>query len=96
MLLKTIIKTLNQHRKDLSLQGVRALTTFGSVARNEYTSKSDIDILIDFDAKKRLFAFVELKNYLESILPCEVDLVTKNALYPALKSQILQEAKHIF
>ena len=52
MLLKTIIKTLSQHRKDLSLQGVRALAIFGSVARNENTAKSDIDILIDFDAKK--------------------------------------------
>jgi hypothetical protein len=96
MLLKTITKILNQHRKDLLQKGVRALAIFGSVARNESTSKSDIDILIDFDAKKGLFAFVGIKNYLESILECEVDLVTKNALHPALKSQILQEAKHVF
>ena len=96
MLLKTITKILNHHRTDLSLQGVRSLAIFGSVARNESTAKSDIDILIDFDAKKGLFAFVGLKNYLENILHCEVDLVTKNALHPALKTQILREAKHVF
>ena len=96
MLLKNSIKILKHHREDLSLQGVRALAIFGSVARNENTSKSDIDILIDFDSKKGLFAFVGLKSYLESILHCEVDLVTKNALHPALKPQILREAKHVF
>ena len=96
MSLKDISKILNQHREDLALKGVRTLAVFGSVARNENTSKSDIDILIDFDAKKGLFAFVGLKHYLEDILDCEVDLVTKNALHPALKAQILQEAKYVF
>ncbi len=96
MLLKKIIKTLRTHQKTLSLKGVRELSVFGSVARNESTSKSDIDILIDFDSKKGLFVFVGLKYYLENILDCEVDLVTKNALHPALKSRILKEAKHVF
>lgn len=57
---------------------------------------SDIDILVDFDSKKGLFMFVGLKNYLESILQCEVDLVTKKALHPALKKKILSEAKEVF
>ena len=96
MLLKDAMKTLKHHRKSLSSQGVRELSIFGSVARNESTSKSDIDILIDFDSKKGLFVFVGLKNYLENILCCKVDLVSRNALHPALKPQILQEAKHVF
>lgn len=96
MLLKTVIETLKSHQETLSSKGVKELSIFGSIVRNEDTPNSDIDILIDFDAKKGLFVFVNLKNYLENILDCEVDLVTKNALHPALKSRILKEAKHVF
>lgn len=76
--------------------GVRSLAIFGSVARNEGTSESDIDILIDFEPGKGLFVFIEIKNYLEKLFDGEVDLVTKNALHPALKEQILREAKYVF
>ncbi len=96
MQLKDAIKIIKRHHKNLLSQGVREIAIFGSVARNESTSKSDIDILIDFDPKKGLFVFVGLKNYLESILNCKVDLVSKNALHPALKLRILQEAKYVF
>lgn len=96
MLLKSATKILKQHKKELTDQGVRTLEIFGSVARGESMAKSDVDILIDFDSKRGFFVFIELKDYLESILHCQVDLVTKNALHPALKPQILLEAKHVF
>lgn len=87
---------LESHRKDLSRLGSRHLAIFGSIVRNEANKKSDIDILVDFDIKKSLFDFVDLKLYLEDILKCEVDLVSKRALHPALKKRILNEAKQIF
>ncbi len=96
MFLKEVKKILSDHKRELLKKGVRALSLFGSVARNESTSKSDVDILVDFDSKKGLFFFVELKKYLEKLLDCEVDLVTKNALHPALKKRVLDEAKHVF
>lgn len=96
MLLKEAKKILSKHKKDLSQLGVRNLALFGSVARNEGTAKSDVDILIDFDSKRGLFVFVDIKMYLEKLLDCEVDLVTKNALHPALKDRILREAKYVF
>lgn len=89
-------KILKTHQEDLSEYGVRALSIFGSIARDEGKKGSDIDILVDFDSKKGLFMFVGLKNYLESILDCEVDLVTKKALHPALKKRIISEARQIF
>lgn len=96
MLLKEAKKILTDHKKDLSRLGVRTLSLFGSVARNKASIRSDIDILIDFDSKKGLFAFMGLKNYLEGLLHCDVDLVTKSALHPALRKKILDEAKHVF
>lgn len=89
-------KILCEHKKDLIKRGARALAIFGSTARNESSKKSDVDILIDFDSKKGLFLFVRLKKYLEELLDCDVDLVTKNALHPALRNRILEEAKHVF
>jgi hypothetical protein len=87
---------LISHKEHLSQLGTRHLAIFGSTARNEAKKSSDIDILVDFDAKKGLFVFVDLKFYLEEILKCEVDLVSKRALHPALKKRILSEAKQVF
>lgn len=89
-------KILKTHKKDLSRLGANALAVFGSIARDEGKKNSDVDILVDFDAKKGLFGFADLKFYLEEILHCDVDLVSKRALHPALKKRILSEAKQIF
>ena len=96
MQLKDVKKILTTRKKDLLQRGVKALAIFGSIARGEGTARSDIDILVDFDSKRGLFGFVDLKNYLEEILKTNVDLVTKNALHPALKENILREAKNVF
>lgn len=91
------VKTaLLYHRKELSELGSRHLAIFGSIAKNEATKSSDIDILVDFDSKKDLFGFIDLKFYLEDLLKCKVDLVSRQALHPALKKRILSEAKQIF
>lgn len=87
---------LLSHKSQLSQLGSKHLAIFGSTARNEATKASDIDILVDFDAKKDLFGFIDLKFYLEKVLKCPVDLVSKKALHPALKKRILDEAKQIF
>lgn len=89
-------KILKTHKKDLLNLGANALAVFGSIARNEGRKNSDVDILVDFDSKKGLFGFADLKFYLEEILHCDVDLVSKKALHPALKKRILSEAKQIF
>lgn len=91
-----IKKLLTSHKEQLSELGGHHLAIFGSIARDEATEKSDVDILVDFDTKKGLFGFADLKFYLEKILGCQVDLVTKRALHPALKMRILSEAKKIF
>lgn len=78
---------LTSHRKQLSQLGGNHLAIFGSVARDEVTEDSNVDILVDFDSKKGLFGFADLKFYLEEILGRHVDLVTKRALHPALKNR---------
>ncbi len=92
---KQVLKILSEHKKELSLHGVKTIAVFGSVARGEDSAKSDVDILVEFNQdryKIGLIAFVRLRRRLEEILGTQVDLVTHNALKRQLKDKILNEA----
>ena len=65
---------------------------FGSYARGEQTSESDIDLLVDTDESMSLFEFIDLNDYLEEIFGKKVDLGTPNSLKPLIKDRILKEA----
>jgi len=71
---------------------VANLSLFGSVARDQASAGSDIDLLVDFTQTPGLLKYVELKNHLEDLLGVPVDLVTHKALKPQLKDSILSEA----
>ena len=46
-----ILSLLKEKRPQLDTFGVKSISLFGSVARNEATPESDIDMLIEFDGK---------------------------------------------
>jgi len=92
---QNILKILAEHRSEIESRfGVASLSLFGSVARDEAVAESDVDILVTFVKTSGIFGFLELKEYLEYLLQCPVDLVTKNALKYQFREQILQEAIH--
>lgn len=88
------IAILDAHRDEILGQGVKALYLFGSVARNEAKPDSDVDVLVELDPDHPIgiFAFLDLKQYLEGILGHPVDLATPDALKRQLKDHILAEA----
>jgi predicted nucleotidyltransferase len=88
------IAILNQHRAELSAMGVKSLRLFGSVVRGEARPESDIDIIVEFCNPVGLLAFVRLKHRLTEMLGTPVDLVTPDALKPALRDGILHEAQN--
>lgn len=79
----------------LKRQGVSRAALFGSVARGEENSQSDIDLLIQLKKGKTLFHIVRLKSELEETLGKKVDLVEYDAIRPLLKDSILSEQKVI-
>ncbi len=87
-----VLHTLQAHRAEFLRRGVKSLALFGSVARDESTSESDVDLLVEFEHPVGLFDFIGLQQYLESLLGCKVDLGTTRSLKPYLKDQVLQEA----
>ena len=87
-----ILALLGGYRAELKEYGVKSIAIFGSVARDEATEGSDIDILVEFGQSVGLFEFVRIQARLEKILNRPVDLVTPEALKKQLKEQILKEA----
>ena len=93
--LKTLIEIQNiltELKPELTDKyNVSQLGIFGSYARGDYNSASDIDILVEYSHKPSLFDLIELKDYLSDRLQMKVDLVTKDGLKPQLKEKILAE-----
>lgn len=74
---------------------IKKIGIFGSFARNEQEKKSDIDILVEFNSPIGFFDFIRLENFLSEKLHRKVDLVTKKALKPAIKDEILKETIYV-
>jgi uncharacterized protein len=87
------VRILKEQRNELAERyKVASLSLFGSVARDENHTGSDVDLLVEFSQPVGLFLFIELQQRLESLLGCKVDLGTPRSLKSRLKEQVLQEA----
>ena len=69
---------------------------FGSVARNEDTEKSDIDILYNFKDIIEFSKFLNLKEFLEKELTKKIDLVDERFIHPKMKPYIINDLKLIY
>ena len=87
-----LLQTLKQKNTELTNKfGVKSLLLFGSVARNEATSTSDVDLLVEFNRPVGYFGLFALQDYLEKLLGCPVDLGTPDSLKPYIKERIMGE-----
>ncbi len=68
------------------------LALFGSVARDEARSDSDVDLLVEFAEPIGFFHLFRVRRRLEEILGARVDLTTPGGLRPELRDGILAEA----
>jgi len=85
-----VIPILRKHH--ISRAGI-----FGSFATNQYTEKSDIDILVQLEKNISLLEFVGIQLELEDVLQRKVDLVAYQAIKPRLSltpCQHLVEVRH--
>lgn len=90
--LRKNLNLLNSKKRTLtSKYHVGRIGIFGSVARGDYSALSDIDILVELSKPIGMFRFIELEQVLSLLLGKRVDLVTKEALKPMIKKQILDE-----
>lgn len=73
--------------------GARNVRVFGSVARHQADSHSDIDLLVDMDPGRSLLDLGGLVMDLRELLRADVDVVTANGLRPAMRERVLREAR---
>lgn len=79
--------------------GVRELSLFGSVLRDDFRPDSDIDILVEIEPSRGLTAWdwVDMVEELKSLFGREVDLVEKSAIRnPFRRRQILSTSKVVY
>jgi predicted nucleotidyltransferase len=92
------LKQLLQEKREEILiiaakHGAFNIRIFGSVARDEDTETSDIDLLIDYDIKKISPWFpMGLIEDLETILGRKVNIVTTKSLHYFIRDQIINDA----
>jgi predicted nucleotidyltransferase len=76
---------------------VKHLFLFGSTARNEARSRSDVDLFFDYEKGTfGMFALLEVKELAAEILGSPADVMTRDSLHPMLRPRIEANARRIF
>ncbi len=78
------------HQLMKSRFSVRSIGLFGSCVRNEVTTGSDIDVLVEFD-DPTYDNYMDLKSFLEDLFKANVDLVLADTIKPRLQPYIVNE-----
>ena len=86
------LRLLRKHKPVLSKRfDVSHLALVGSVARNEASDDSDVDIMVWFDGPTTAKHFFGAQIYLEQVLGREVDLMTEKSLQEGLHPYVERE-----
>jgi predicted nucleotidyltransferase len=91
---RDVVLKLREHERELKAAGIVHLRLFGSVARGEATSESDIDLMADFDKSKRLTLVKvgSLQSRLTDLLGVNVDLSSPEWMREPIRAKALREA----
>jgi predicted nucleotidyltransferase len=77
--------------------GVRRLALFGSATRDDFSDRSDVDVLVEFEKEARIgLAFFTLQEELSRLIGRQVDLNTPGFLSPQFRDRVAQEATSIY
>ncbi len=92
----TINMVLDEKREEIlrlaARRGAYNVRLFGSVARGESDSESDVDILVDMDAGRSLLDLGGLWSDLNALLGVKVDVFTEDCLKSRVRERAMKEA----
>lgn len=89
---------LNKIKRFCTKNHVRKLALFGSILTKRFRKSSDVDILVEFNAKHipGLIGISRMEYELEEIIGRRVDLRTPNDLSPHFRTEVLTEAYQLY
>jgi predicted nucleotidyltransferase len=91
--LRSFIKA---HRKEIlsiaKSHGARDIRVFGSTARGDAGTESDVDFLVEFEEGRSLLDHAALLVDLEALLGRKVDVATMSSLKNRVRERVLKEA----
>ena len=90
--IKTILKELKPELQ--KKYHVDSIGIFGSIVRNDQTTDSDIDIIVDFNQPIGI-TFIDLANFLEFKFNSKVDLVSRKGIKPQYFSSIEKDIIYV-
>lgn len=92
------LETLRRSEHALRGRGVKHAALFGSVARGENRSDSDIDIMIEIDPEARItvFDYVDIKGYIAQLFDGPVDVVNREGLKPYVRPAAMADVIYAF
>ena len=93
---KSTLALLRDHKNVLTQRfAVVDIALFGSMARDEAVTDSDVDILVRFNGPADWRRYFGMQAYLEELLDRPVDLVTHKALRSELRPHVEREAIYV-
>jgi hypothetical protein len=92
------LRILRQHEPQLRAAGVEHLRLFGSVARGDQNSGSDVDVALLMDSSRRwtLFTLGRIYENLRDILGTQVDVALLDSLRPPVAERVAREGVDAF
>ena len=91
------IGKLRQHETDLRKMGVKSLYLFGSTARGEARSDSDVDLFFDYDPDRvGLRELFRIKDWAAEFLGCKADVMTRDSINPFIRPYAEEDAIRVF
>jgi uncharacterized protein len=92
------LETLRRSEHALRGRGVKHAALFGSVARDENRSDSDIDIMTEIDPEARItvFDYVDIKDYIAQLFDGPVDVVNREGLKTYVRPAAMADAIYAF
>lgn len=75
--------------------GIARLSLFGSILREDFTPESDVDVLVEFSAGRRvgLVTFARIARELEALIGRNVDLREAEDLSHLFRDRVVREAR---
>ena len=93
-----VITALRDAEPALRERGVLHLALAGSVARDTARDDSDVDVLIDLDASRRIgvFTIVDIQFEIENRVGRKTDVVNRRGLRPGIRESIERHSIQVF